>query len=132
MNAYLDYPISSLYHLLAKAKDLHLVNSSIYCFSVIIELNTPGQNLYMYKLDKLRARCQTTLNWREYALFDSKGEKLEIPLEEKRQEIYSTYVENSSRLVNRSLNLIIFGPYKSPWNPEILSLIQTSSAMENQ
>lgn len=116
-NEFEDKPITSLFNLIHGAAELHLVNSSIYCFAIVTQASNCSQNLYMFRNDILNGMTQTSLTWQEIPLFHDHGTKVNNYQPLNRELHYAGLISKSNGTIRRLFNIAIFGKYPSSWNP---------------
>lgn len=72
-----DVPFQELVHLLNGATELHLTNSALLCFALLLNISVKSKNIYLIHSGLYHGHCFYDQTWKEWIL----AEKNRIPLE---------------------------------------------------
>ena len=70
-------PFQELVHLLNGATELHLTNSALLCFALLLNISVKSKNIYLIHSGLYHGHCFYDQTWKEWIL----AEKNRIPLE---------------------------------------------------
>ncbi len=104
----------NLVDLIESASELHLVNSSLLCFALILNPNAKVKVVYplnKYLYPGINFYDDT---WQEKALHSEQWIRYDVPLELDRVEEYMNLVHSSRKLHLRFIDFMCFRNYKSP------------------
>jgi len=118
-DTYKNYNVTSLMDVILAATELHLVNSSIYCFSLAIGAKNHRNCLYLMRNNYLVSNTESPGEWEEFNLYGKSGFRSDRPELVDRQLELDKGVKMARKLTRLILNRIIFGRYGSHWNPVI-------------
>jgi len=109
-----DIKYEGLVDLIENASELHLVNSSLLCFALL--LNTNAKVKVVYPLNKYFYPGINFYDntWQEKALNSEQWIRYEVPLELDRIEERKSLIKLSLKLHLRLLDFLFFRNYKSP------------------
>ncbi len=97
-----DVPYDSLIHLIRDATELHLVNSSLLCFALLIKSNAQIKNIYLIREDLYPGLGFYDTSWKELALQNRFNKRNTVPKRVERVLLYSKLLVRSNSFFRRS------------------------------
>lgn len=96
-----DIPFDSLLDLVKEASELHLTNSSLLCFSLLVKSNASSKNIYLMREGLYHGFNLYDSSWVEWALNDDKKPFFNGPNKINRKAIYDEQFKKSTKIGRR-------------------------------
>jgi hypothetical protein len=104
----------SLVDLIENASELHFVNSSMLCFSLLLEPKASTKIAYLYHKRFYPGLYFYGHDWQEKALHSVRWERYESPLKLDRDLEHQNLIDLSNRFSFRAIDFLLFRNYKNP------------------
>jgi hypothetical protein len=108
-----DVKYENLVDLIENASELHLVNSSLLCFALVLEPIARVKIVYRINKDFYPGLHFYDDSWREKVLHSAQGVKYELPLEIDRDNEHKSLIRLSQKLRFKVVDFLFFRNYKN-------------------